>query len=265
MGGAPLWVWRDGQRLTPAMLVDFLALDEEFYQRTGCRLKISSGIRTDEEQERIWYERYVPVWDVRGRKVYDFRWWRGIQWARISPDGTVAPPGSSNHQINLAAGRRGALDLYDTGSDPGILTRGTFRARVFDEIAPKHGYDSEGYAFGENWHKRYNRDPWRAVPAGGGAKPLPVPPPPLPEVLDMATQVIVTVKDNNNRALTDDKRRAAFVDPASGFCCEFSYLTVGDANGWAKQVGMEHGALGFSDAGFDEFVASLAEVRAGKK
>lgn len=163
---AETWVYRDGQRLTPAMLVDFIGLDDEFFRRTGCRLKIRSGVRTDDEQERIWYDRMVLAHQVNGRRVYETRWWNGRLWYRISSAGTVAPPGSSNHQIG--GGRKGALDIYDTGSDAGVLTRGSFRANVFDEIAGKYGYDSEGYAFGETWHKRYNRDPWRAVPSGGG-------------------------------------------------------------------------------------------------
>lgn len=164
MGGTAQWVYHDGQRLTAAMLHDFLLLDADFYRRTGQHLKISSGVRTDQEQENIWYARMVTANNIRGRRVYETRWWNGQMWYRISSEGTVAPPGSSNHQINVAAGRRGALDLRDTGSDAGILTRGSFRARVFDQIAPSYGYDSEGYAFGETWHKRYNRDPWRAVP-----------------------------------------------------------------------------------------------------
>lgn len=158
------WVFHDGQRLTPAMLQDFLALDADFARRTGgVHLKIRSGVRTDAEQERFWYDRMVLAHQVRGRRVYETRWWNGQLWYRISSAGTVAPPKQSNHQIDVAAGRRGALDLYDTGSDAGILTRGSFRANVFDQIAPFYGYDSEGYAFAETWHKRYNRDPWRRV------------------------------------------------------------------------------------------------------
>lgn len=172
---ANTWVYRDGQRLTAAMLHDFVLLDNEFYRRTGQRLKITNGVRTDDEQERIWYDRMVTAGDVRGRRVYETRWWNGRMWYRISSAGTVAPPGTSNHQIG--GGRKGALDLRDTGSDAGILTRGSFRANVFDEIAPSYGYDSEGYAFGETWHKRYNRDPWRAIssPAGGGSTSKPTP------------------------------------------------------------------------------------------
>ncbi|QLF84358.1 endolysin [Microbacterium phage Karate] len=164
--GAESWVFRDGQRLTPAMAYDFDGLNNEFHARTGHWLRVRSGVRTDAEHLAIWYERYTRT--PNGRKVYDTRWWNGVPWYRVSPAGTVAVPGTSNHQINIARGQRGALDIYDTGSDAGVLTRGSFRARVFDEIAGKYGYDSEGYNFAEPWHKRYNRDPWRAVPVSGG-------------------------------------------------------------------------------------------------
>ncbi|UDG78655.1 lysin A [Microbacterium phage Neptune] len=164
--GAESWVFRDGQRLTPAMAYDFDGLNNEFHARTGHWLRVRSGVRTDAEHLAIWYERYTRT--PNGRRIYDTRWWNGVPWYRVSPAGTVAVPGTSNHQINIARGQRGALDIYDTGSDAGVLTRGSFRARVFDEIAGKYGYDSEGYNFGETWHKRYNRDPWRAVPTSGG-------------------------------------------------------------------------------------------------
>ncbi|QGH73985.1 lysin A [Microbacterium phage Hiddenleaf] len=167
--GAESWVFRDGQRLTPAMAQDFDALNAEFHQRTGHWLRVRSGVRTDAEHLAIWYDRYTRT--PNGRRVYDTRWWNGVPWYRVSPAGTVAVPGTSNHQINLARGQRGALDIYDTGSDAGVLTRGSFRARVFDEIAGKYGYDSEGYNFAEPWHKRYNRDPWRAVSGGGNNTP----------------------------------------------------------------------------------------------
>lgn len=159
--GAESWAFRDGQRLTPAMAQDWDGLNNEFHARTGHWLRIRSGIRTDAEHLAIWYVRYTL--SPNGRRVYDTRWWNGRLWYRISSAGTVAVPGTSNHQINIPRGQRGALDIYDTGSDAGVLTRGSFRARVFDEIAGKYGFDSEGYNFGETWHKRYNRDPWRAV------------------------------------------------------------------------------------------------------
>lgn len=263
------WAFRDGKRLTPAMLYDFLGLDEEFYRITGERLKISDGIRTDEEQERVFRDRYRIQASGNG-PFNDVRWWQGQRWVRVKDGGTVAAPGSSNHQINLSAGRRGALDIYDTGRDAGVLTRGSWRANVFDQIAPRYGYDSEGYAFGETWHKRYNRDPWRAVPASSGSpQPLPIPNPPrVPEeVLTMAnTEVIVTERDNSKppRPIGDEDRRLAFVNTDSGYTSIQTWVSLGDADRFAKQVGMKDGALRFTDAGFDAYLAGLAEIRAAK-
>lgn len=88
----------------------------------------------------------------------------------------------------------------------------------------------------------------------------PVPTPPTEEVLEMSTEVIVTFKDNNNQPLPDSKRRVAFVNTESGFWCDFSWLTLAEADNWAKQVGMPS-ALRFSDAGFDKFTSRLALVR----
>lgn len=158
------WVWRDGARLTPAILRDLNALNDEFRRVWGVQLLASSGIRTDDEQERIFRERYVPASQVNGRRVYDFRWWNGVQWARISAAGTVAVPGTSNHQ--LGGGRKGAVDVRDTGSDAGVLTAGSPRARWLVANAPRFGFSTdEGYSVGEPWHLRYLGDPWADAPA----------------------------------------------------------------------------------------------------
>lgn len=185
--GAEIWAFRDGQRLTPAMAQDWDALNADFHRRTGCWLRVRSGIRTDEEHLAIWYARYTL--SPNGRRVYDTRWWNGRLWYRVSSAGTVAVPSTSNHQINIARGQRGALDIYDTGSDAGVLTRGSWRANVFDQIAPFYGFDSEGYNFGETWHKRYNRDPFRAVSGGGGSTPTK-----RPEEDDMSIPVLLNGK-----------------------------------------------------------------------
>lgn len=175
MVAAGTWVWRDGSRLTPVILANLNRLDAEFYAVWGVRILASSGIRTDAEQEAIFRERYVPVSQVNGRRVYDYRWWNGIQWARISSAGTVAAPGSSNHQINVAADRRGAVDVRDSGADAGILTAGSPRARWLVANAPRFGFNTdEGYAVGEPWHLRYLWDPWAdaPAPASTGATPI---------------------------------------------------------------------------------------------
>src|SRR5690606_18449796 len=107
------YVYRDGQRLTPYMLYQINRLDADFYKEFAVHIKVRSAIRLASEQLKIWYERYTLT--PNGRKVYDTRWWQGKLWYRISPAGTVAQPGSSNHEIQ---GTKAAVDLYDTGSDP---------------------------------------------------------------------------------------------------------------------------------------------------
>lgn len=166
------YVWRNQARMTPAMAYDFDAMAAEFRRVHGVDLLGTSGVRLDAEQLAIWHERMVPSSQVNGRKVYEFRWWNGILWARISPAGTVAPPGSSNHQ--LSAGRKGAADLRDSGTDPGVTRFGTVRDKWLRANAPRWGYNGdEGKAVGEPWHYRYTRDPYRSVPgaAGGGSTP----------------------------------------------------------------------------------------------
>lgn len=255
------WVWRDGQRLTAAMLYDLIALDDEFFRRTGERLKISAGggVRTSEEQERIFRERYRVQWSGNG-PYNDVRWWNGQRWVRVSGLGTVAVPKTSNHEINVAAGRRGALDLYDTGRDAGLLTRGSFRANVFDEIAGRYGYDSEGYGFGETWHKRYNRDPWRAVPSTASAgrpipKPAPVPEPEPKEYPAVATGVIYT----NEKA--DEERSGAIIDTESGLFSEFKWFPPAYADGLAVTFGAEKAAK-ITRGHFDSIKKDMAGLRA---
>lgn len=171
MGGAAVgdfWVWRDQARMTPAMALDWDALAAEFYAVWGVHLLGSSGVRTDEEQLAIWYERYTLT--PNGRRVYDTRWWQGRLWYRISSAGTVAQPKTSNHQIDVASGRRGAVDVRDSGGDPGVTRFGTARNDWLRANAPRFNFNSdEGVWVNEAWHYRYTADPWRAVPAGSGS------------------------------------------------------------------------------------------------
>ncbi|OIU88673.1 hypothetical protein [Microbacterium sp. AR7-10] len=113
----------------------------------------------------------------------------------------------------------------------------------------------------ELWHVGDFNDPWvvptftpPATPAGGASEPAA----PTPKEIIMATEVIVTEKDNNGKALSDRDRRVAFVNTESGFSCDFSWLTLADADKWAKQVGMPAGALRFTNAGFDKFIGRLS-------
>ena len=120
------FVWRDGQRLTPFMKQQIDRLDADFFARWGLRIIVSSGIRTYEEQKKIFLERYVLAGNINGRKVYDTRVWDGKTWYRISSAGTVAPPGSSNHEIQ---GNKAAVDIRDTGADAGVTVKNSARGQ----------------------------------------------------------------------------------------------------------------------------------------
>lgn len=141
------FVFRDGQRLTPKMLAIVNAVDAAFYARFRLHLLVSSGVRTYEEQKAIFLSRYTRTPD--GRKVYDTRIWNGVKWYRISPAGTVAVPGTSNHEIQ---GTKAAVDLRDTGSDAGVTRAGTTRANWMKANAASFGMVASGYGFGEPWH-----------------------------------------------------------------------------------------------------------------
>lgn len=134
----------------------------------------------------------------------------------------------------------------------------------FYAAARRAGFEP-GYFNGRNgrpyepWHL-IDWEPYRAVPkpparpAGGASEPAA----PTTKEIIMATEVIVTEKDNNGKLIADRNRRVAFVNTESGFSCDFSWLTLADADKWAKQVGMPAGALRFSDAGFDKFIGRLS-------
>lgn len=138
-------------------------MNADFHRATGEDLLVTSGIRLRTEQEAIFKARYVPASQVNGRRVYDYRWYQGILWARISAAGTVAAPDSAAANHVLENSGAGAVDLRDTGSDRGVTTAGTPRANWLKANAHKYNYTPEGYNFGEAWHYKYLGDPWRAV------------------------------------------------------------------------------------------------------
>ena len=162
-------VWRDGARLTPWMLYVVNLLDADLFRAFGVHVLVSSAIRTYAEQERIFRARYVTAGNVNGCRVYDTRVWKGVRWYRISSAGTVAPPGSSNHEIQ---GDRAAVDLRDTGSDAGITVASSKRGRWIRQWCRDKGLlIASGDGFGEGWHfdvPGVFRTP-PSAPSGGGS------------------------------------------------------------------------------------------------
>lgn len=123
-------------------------------------LHVYSGFRSAAEQEEIFRARYRPgAYSPFG----DYRWWNGIRWGRVSGEGTVAVPGTSNH------GNGRALDIRDSGADAGVTRAGNARSNWIRANAHRFGFAPAGYGFGEPWHIELagNLDPWQGgVPAG---------------------------------------------------------------------------------------------------
>lgn len=163
------YVYRDGSRLTPYMLYQINRADADFYRAHGCRLLVTSGIRTNTEQTNIFLSKYRV--QVFGNGPYgDVRWWKGRRYVRVVGGGTVAAPGSSNHEIQ---GSKAAVDLRDSGHDAGVASGGNARANWLRANAHKYGLVPEGYGFGEPWHYAvlniFNNVPGSGSAAGGGA------------------------------------------------------------------------------------------------
>jgi hypothetical protein len=148
------FVERNGQRLEVAVAAAFDRMNNAFHAAFGLWLLVTSGTRTDAEQEAIFRARYVTAGQVNGRKVYDTRWWAGQLWYRISSAGTVATPGSSNHQESGPNGPR-SIDIADTGGDPGVTRFGTVRNQWMHDHAGEFGFENEGEKFNEAWHKTF--------------------------------------------------------------------------------------------------------------
>lgn len=145
---------RNGKRVEVNVAAAFDRMADAFARDTGYQLLIRSGTRTAQEQINIFKARYVPSNQVGGRRVYDYRRWNGTLWARISSAGTVAVPGTSNHEESGPNGPR-SIDIYDSGPNAGVASRGTARDRWMQAHAEEYGFSNEGYNFGEPWHKTY--------------------------------------------------------------------------------------------------------------
>lgn len=161
------YVWMGQARLTPYMAYQLQRLDADLRKNFGVGLVCNSGIRTNQEQIDIFLSRYVTAGNVKGRHVYDTRWWNGQLWYRVSAAGTVAPPGSSNHEIQ---GTTAAVDIQDTGATAGITSKNSERGRWIRANAPNYDMVASGDGFGEGWHfdikNIFNAVPGQ--PAGGG-------------------------------------------------------------------------------------------------
>ena len=119
----------DGQRVERNVAAAFRKLAAAFKAKFGLTLHVTSGTRTRAEQQAL-YDAY-----------------------RSGRGNLAAPPGQSNHEETGPRGPR-ALDVRDSGGDPGVTRAGTVRANWLRQNAPAYGFDPAGYRFSrvEPWH-----------------------------------------------------------------------------------------------------------------
>ena len=179
MGGIQYVYWM-GARLTPWMLYCLQLLDADLRRLFGVHLVLdpSKGIRTEAEQTAIFLDRYRLQATGSG-PFNDVRWWNGRRYVRHSGLGTVAPPRTSNHEIQ---GTTAAVDVADSGG-AGIGTMGSARSNWLRANASKYGLVPEGFNFNEAWHYAIPNI-FNAVPAGG-ANIIPAEQEPEPEEDEM--------------------------------------------------------------------------------
>lgn len=166
MGGIEYVYWM-GARLTPWMKYCLERLDVDLRKLFGVHLVLDSskGIRLNSEQRAIFLDRYRPQ-SSGGGPFGDVRWWNGTRYVRHSGLGTVAQPGSSNHEIQ---GTTAAVDLADSGGS-GIGTMGSARSNWLRRNAANYGLIPEGFNFREAWHYAVPNI-FQAVPGGNTSAP----------------------------------------------------------------------------------------------
>jgi len=227
------YVYRNGARLTPHMFYQIERLNFDLKKLFGVEVYVTSGIRLPQEQIDIFLKRYVTAGNINGRKVYDTRVWRGTRYYRISRLGTVAVPGTSNHEIQ---GSNAAVDIRDTGSGPGIATAGSARAKWLRENCWRYDMVAEGYNFKEPWHYK-TLNIFNAVPGGGGANPQPAPKPePEEEDEDMATKPVGHYIGGTPQTPAE-QRMCVIYYPDSGYYEKFSGVNQGYINDQAASHG----------------------------
>jgi hypothetical protein len=142
----------DGKKVNAAAAYDFHRMNKAFNQRFGLWLIVSDGVRSYAEQRKGWLDY------INGRTP--------IRWA--NPDS----PEAYHVETNPLGAR--AIDIRDSGTDPGVTRYGNARSAWIRDNARKFNFNPRGYhEFNEPWHLE-----WMGTlattdsPAGGGAVPL---------------------------------------------------------------------------------------------
>lgn len=125
----------------------FSALSDQLEAEGHPAIIVEDGDRDPAEQLRIWHERYIPLSSVTSQFVYETKWWNGVLWARISSEGTVGIPGTSEHEVFRAA------DLASPYNH-----RHTAAHQRAQQLCGGFGIRWSGADFGEDWHWAFTGD-----------------------------------------------------------------------------------------------------------
>lgn len=115
-----------------------LQMAADYKRDTGETLRWGDALRTDAEQETIFYQRYRAVTYKTGL------FYKGKYWVKLAGVAVAAIPGKSNHRLGIA------IDFYMTP-----------KLRVWLKAnAWKYGFtNTQGIASGEEWHWVRDRVP----------------------------------------------------------------------------------------------------------
>lgn len=129
--------------------------------------RVVSGDRSPAVQVGLFVARFRQ--QAAGVGPYgDVRWWNGsawgypggTRWVRHSSAGTVAVPGTGNHEKKRS---------NDLGWPYNAVTTAHLKAR---EIAKRHNITCDGLGFGEPWHWTYGGPIGSDLLSGGNATPI---------------------------------------------------------------------------------------------
>lgn len=149
------YTYIDGERVEVNVAAGYLAMKHDFdiaFAPKRLYIERQGGTRTRAEQITLFTNAFHVQWEGGGF-FNDVRWWDGKRWVRHDPGGTVAPPGESNHEEDGPNGPR-SLDIGSTGG-PGAGSFGTPEQAWLAANAHRYGFENEGYAFNEAWHKKF--------------------------------------------------------------------------------------------------------------
>jgi peptidoglycan hydrolase-like protein with peptidoglycan-binding domain len=125
---------RDGERLEVNVARAFDQMAAEFRRVFGLNLIVNSGVRTEEEQWRLYNG-----------------------WINRLPGFYLATTPQNSFHCEVGPQGPRALDLRDSGDDAGVMTIGTTRNNWIRDNGPRWGFTLSGLTFNpaEGWHNHF--------------------------------------------------------------------------------------------------------------